>query len=363
MAQFKGVRATGGGIQIRYQVGGRQHSKWLNVTPTEAALQDAARLRRRLIEESRLGTPDTPIERITFEDACKAFLHDIRRDRKPSTADTYARRLAAHWSDLAHLELQDITLATIKRIDREQDWRTQKTRKDCLSALSCVLRWGMDAGYIASNPARMIKVGKHQKPEIDPFTSEEIAAIFAHLKGSPRALYALMLETGCRTGELCALRWDDVENDAIRIRATMWDGELVATKTHHARRVLLTMAGRQVLKDHTASRFAKTYVFLTQHGNPYQVDDSLTEAFRAACKAGGVRYRRPYTLRHTYASRALTAGVEPSWLARQMGDNVETVLRHYARWMGGDRDAAELQKMEPNWQATGKKSAKTAKKP
>jgi len=29
-----------------------------------------------------------------------------------------------------------------------------------------------------------------------------------------------------------------------------------------------------------------------------------------------------------------------------MGDRIETVLRHYARWIGGERDAVEMAKME-----------------
>lgn len=66
-----------------------------------------------------------------------------------------------------------------------------------------------------------------------------------------------------------------------------------------------------------------------------------------------MRYRRPYTLRHTYASRALSAGVEPSWLAAQMGDRIETVLRHYARWIGGDADRRELAKLEKSGEKVG----------
>jgi integrase len=72
-------------------------------------------------------------------------------------------------------------------------------------------------------------------------------------------------------------------------------------------------------------------------------------ADRKACEAAGVAYRRPYTLRHTYASRALSRGVEVAWLAEQMGDNVLTVMRHYARWIGGERDQRELAKLDTSW--------------
>ena len=358
MAGYKGVRAAGAGIQIRWQVRGRRYSQYVHATPTDAALQDAARLRRRLIEQTKLGVADEATGTITFEAACKAFLVDITRTRKPSTALAYRKRLAAHWSALAHLDLREITLATLRAADRANTWRSQKTRRDAQSALAGVLQWGVQEGYLQVNHARALSCGAWQRPEIDPFTPEELAAVLAELRGQPRALYALMAETGLRTGEACALRWDDVEADALLVRATLWKGERQATKTHQSRRALLTREARRILKEHTATKFAGAWVFVTQQGNPYS-EEHLTEAFRAACARAGMRYRRPYTLRHTYASRALSAGVEPSWLAQQLGDRIETVLRHYARWMGGDRDARELAKLEKSWLRVGNGSRKT----
>ena len=345
MARLTGVRAIHGGIEIRYQVRGRSYSQFLATTPTDAALQDAARLRRKLIEQARLGLPDAATGGILFEEACRAFLRDIERTRKPSTALTYRKRLEAHWSTLARLDLREITLAVLRAADRDQEWKSQKTRRDAQSVLAGVMQWGVAEGYLETNPARALRSGAWQRPEIDPFTADELAAILRELRGQPRALYGLMAETGLRTGEACALQWGDVEDDALVVRATLWEGKRQATKTHQSRRVLLTREAKRILKEHTATRFAGSWVFVTIKGNPYS-EEHLTEAFVAACERAGVRYRRPYTLRHTYASRALTAGVEPSWLASQLGDRIETVLRHYARWIGGERDKNELAKLE-----------------
>lgn len=53
-----------------------------------------------------------------------------------------------------------------------------------------------------------------------------------------------------------------------------------------------------------------------------------------ALKKAGVRYRRPYQTRHTYASMMLSAGEHPMWVAQQMGHSDWTMIaRIYGRWM------------------------------
>ena len=58
-----------------------------------------------------------------------------------------------------------------------------------------------------------------------------------------------------------------------------------------------------------------------------------------ALKRGGVRYRKPYQTRHTYASMMLSSGEHPMWVAKQMGHKDWTMIaRVYGRWMP-DADA------------------------
>lgn len=345
MAEFAGVRAKGTGIQIRWTAHGNAYSQTIDRPPTPSNLQDAARLRRKLIEQTKLVKSNQP-EQLTFEAACGHFLKDIAATRSPSTVLAYRKRLVAHWSTLAHLNVAELTLPVLRQADRAQPWKSQKTRRDCQSVLAGVLQWCVKEGMIESNPARALASGRWQRPEIEPFTDAELPRIFAELRGQPALLYRLMLETGIRTGEACALHWSDVEEDSLRIQATLFQGERKSTKTHQSRNVALTAAAQALLRAHTVTRFAGGWVFVTQYGNPY-TDEHLTDAFRSACQRAGVTYRRPYTLRHTFASRALSAGVEVAWLAQTLGDRVETVLRHYARWMPSqDRDRRELEKLE-----------------
>lgn len=48
----------------------------------------------------------------------------------------------------------------------------------------------------------------------------------------------------------------------------------------------------------------------------------------------GVRYRRPYQTRHTYASMMLTAGEPLGWVANQLGHrDLSMLARVYGRWI------------------------------
>jgi integrase len=60
-----------------------------------------------------------------------------------------------------------------------------------------------------------------------------------------------------------------------------------------------------------------------------------------ALKRAGVRYRRPYQTRHTYASMMLMSGEHIAWVSRQMGHkDWAFTARTYARWIPDDQPEA-----------------------
>ena len=274
--------------------------------------------------------------------------------------ETCKKRRVSPAEHVAKYPVRAIRYRQIAQIDSAVTWRSQKTRREVHAVLRGVIKWAIAHEYADSNPAERLRAGGWQRPEIDAFADDERAAILDELDGHHRVFYTVMFETGCRTGELMALRWGDVRDDRLRIERSVYRGKDGSTKTHQAREVLLTAAAQQALAGHTATKFRGEHVFLTQYGTHYANDRGLTFAFRAACKRAGVRYRRPYYARHTFACRALSAGCEPSWVAEQMGDRLETVLRHYGKWIRQDRGRAELSKLERNAESASNGSEKKA---
>ena len=63
-------------------------------------------------------------------------------------------------------------------------------------------------------------------------------------------------------------------------------------------------------------------------------------------RALGIRSRDAYQTRHTYATTALMGGVNPAYIARQLGHKSAAMLfRHYSKWIDHadyGREAAKL---------------------
>lgn len=70
-------------------------------------------------------------------------------------------------------------------------------------------------------------------------------------------------------------------------------------------------------------------------------DHQIWRIWQPAIRSTGVRYRRPYQTRQTYASMLLSAGEHPMWVAKQMGHSDWTmIVRRYGRWMPSADDKA-----------------------
>ena len=66
-----------------------------------------------------------------------------------------------------------------------------------------------------------------------------------------------------------------------------------------------------------------------------------------ALKAAGVRHRRAYQTRHTFATTALMAGANPAYIARQLGHtNAQMLFKTYSKWIDGADRGREKEKVE-----------------
>lgn len=60
----------------------------------------------------------------------------------------------------------------------------------------------------------------------------------------------------------------------------------------------------------------------------------------------GIRHRRAYNTRHTYATMLLMAGVNLHFVANQLGHSPIMTATVYAKWISGEADRAELAKLD-----------------
>ncbi|MBI6743295.1 Arm DNA-binding domain-containing protein [Pseudomonas syringae] len=290
------------------------------------------------------------------------WLDGKKRHVSSSTFDGY-RKLVEHRLVPAlgiHM-MVDLNRKMIK------DWldtleTSNKTLSNIQSCLRSALSEAIDEELIENNPMAGWTYKRKSAPtnedDVDPFSPEEQRAIINALAGQAANLMQFALWTGLRTSELVALDWSDVDwiRGQVMITKAMTQaskGTAEVPKTASGRRTVKllrpAMAALKAQQEHTY--LAGKEVFQ----NPRTLarwagDGAIRKTMWAhAVKKAGVRYRRPYQTRHTYASMMLSAGEHPMWVAQQMGHSDWTMIaRVYGRWMP-DADAEAGVRAEGLW--------------
>ncbi|HDZ9267112.1 TPA: site-specific integrase [Vibrio cholerae] len=243
--------------------------------------------------------------------------------------------------------------------------KTGRTINRNLVTINAFLAWLYKMEYVSRDLSKVLQRVKESEVDIQPFSMGEIDSILKHCHQlQHRNIVTLLVYSGIRSGELCALAWEDVdfENKTIHIRRSTYDMRgLKTTKTDKERFVDLLPPALDALKAQqylTYSFEPKEYdielpgqayrkeslrfVFNPKVVREQKVSDydyygkrALGRMWTALCKKGGVRYRNQYQLRHTYASWMIThANVNVSYLAQQMGHaDITMVARVYGKWL------------------------------
>ena len=186
-----------------------------------------------------------------------------------------------------------------------------------------------------------LKSAPPKEDDVDPLSPEEQQAVLNALSGQARNMMQFALWTGLRTSELVALDWGGVDwlrEEVPRAMTQAGKGRAETTKTAAGRRsVKLLRPEMEALKAQKAHTFlADAEVFQNPRTLERWAGDSpiRKKMWVPAMKKAGIRYRRPYQTRHTYASMMLSAGEHPMWIAKQMGHSDWTMIaRVYGRWM------------------------------
>ena len=88
------------------------------------------------------------------------------------------------------------------------------------------------------------------------------------------------------------------------------------------------------------------HVFICDEtGEEFTTQKSLSEKFVASLKVNGIRYRPAYNTRHTYATVCLMNGLNPVYVASQLGHSLVMLMMRYAKWINSDKNKEEIAKI------------------
>ncbi len=337
----------------------RYASKTVRGTKRQAQLALA-----KFVLETQAMSPVGNTEPRTVLEVVEAWLEARRPHFAPSTVERYRvaiRQLApvigsisvgklrsAHIEDLyARLHGGGLSGSSIRKIH----WAMRQS-----------LAWAKRRGLVASLATEGIELPPLGQQEIAPPSSGAVRTLIKHaLDQDPEfgALIAFLAWTGCRRGEACGLRWDDVD---LAASTAVFRRSIVAvpggvlekqTKTGLARRIALGPKTARMLGSHRqhceaianavgTDLDADALVFSPDPAGrcPWH-PSTVSHAFVAACKNAGVPPMRMHDLRHHSATALLKNGASVGEVMDRHGwQTLEMVARYRHLLEATDQRAA-----------------------
>jgi integrase len=224
-----------------------------------------------------------------------------------------------------------------------------------------VLKQAKTWELVRDNIADLIKPPPVPDQELPILQPDQARGLLDALRGKPLYLLAsLALATGARRNELLALRWQDVDLDAGRLRVEL---SLEQTKAHGIRlKAPKTRNGRRTislpahivteLRAHWRAQQQQrltlgigkappdSQVLATYDGKP-QSQNAVACAWQRAVAAIGMPGLKLHSLRHTHASMLIASGMDVLTISRRLGHGSPTItLQVYGHLIHGADDRA-----------------------
>jgi integrase len=230
--------------------------------------------------------------------------------------------------------LADITPFLIEKYKRlrKEEGRSEVTVNRELAFLKNLFTMAMKWGKASENPVTQVRFFREDNGRTRFLTDEEEARLLAVCHPYLRPLVLTALHTGFRKSELLSLTWQDVD----------FSGRLITVHASYAkngetRSIPMTATVKEALYALKQDANPTTPVFLTHNGTPYR---HIAKVFDAACQRAGLTDVTFHDLRHTFASRLVTAGVDLPTVQALMRHKTIAMTMRYAPLSPGHKRAA-----------------------
>lgn len=282
---------------------------------------------------------------------------------KPSAAEHYADNLQKHLLPaLGDLPLDALNAPVLQRFFNEQaksgNLKTNgplsvKSLRNLRTAVSACMTQAVSLGRLPSNPVPGTVIRRANRVVVETMSEKDRDALLDFLVGDGNLMNPAIItaaELGLRRGELCALRWMDlddagclhVNNTVKRLKCRTPDSEsrteLVfgPVKSEQSRRILALTPFLQALMDRQEARFLglfgeprpEDFIFFNAAGRMTD-PDNLSHYFSDVLAGLKLPHVKLHALRHTFASRAVELGIDIETVSGLLGHSDVATTSHY----------------------------------
>ncbi|USH04091.1 site-specific integrase [Grimontia kaedaensis] len=327
---------------------------------------------------SKRAILDTTTKTLTVRQLFQQWLELKSADTTPATLKNYISRLSAALVILGEdnrvSELRQKDLLTLRKYWMET--RKPRTVNTYMNTIKSVFGYAILNEFCDQRVLRGIKELKSPRTIPNPLSQDEFTRLIDACKNQQdNNLFTFAVYSGIRHGELMALSWDDVDltMGTVKIcRNITLEGEFKVPKTASGERIinLLQPALDALIRQRELTcmfrplkirvRQRDTFTFENQTIRPvfspkvnatrpdvgdYYFNTAIHDKWRGIVRRAGILYRRPYQTRHTYACWMLSAGANPTFIAKQMGhSSAKEIYQTYGDWVE-EHTAEQLEKL------------------
>ena len=270
-----------------------------------------------------------------------------KEDIKIQTYQKYENIICQHIENsIGKIPIKKINKKVIEKFfnDLEMNNTSKSIQRTILYILKATLNFGAINKYCKQIDLKELKIAK-SKVKIETFTKNEQLIIEDYLKEkiNIRKLCVLLcLYTGLRVGEVCGLKWEDIDlnNKTLEIKRTI---ERVKNVNPNIKSKTILIAGPP--KTETSYRVVPIADFLIPLLKQFKTNDnyfllsnseklydprSLQAFFKSVLVKCNIKTKKFHTLRHTFATRCIESKIDVKTLSELLGHaDIETTLNIY----------------------------------
>jgi len=260
------------------------------------------------------------VERDTNDNGIVAMW--IAQSNSENTRQQYARVAATFFAHTGK-PLQAVTLSDL------QSWQSSlsgkpNTNKLSVNAVKSLFSFAQKTGYIALNPAVMLKAEKSVETKHTKTLTEEqvIRLASGNLGKRDEAIVRVLYSSAMRVSELCNLQWKDVVeagNKAILV---------IRGKGGKTRESGISASAYSAMKALRNGASDESFVFLSNRKQ--QMDRTTVNHLFTKLSAIVGKDISPHWLRHSHVTHALQRGANPTDVMNQAGHSSLAVTTTYA---------------------------------
>ncbi|MDR3263893.1 MAG: site-specific integrase [Clostridiales bacterium] len=264
----------------------------------------------------------------------------IKGNVRISTHTAYKGYIENHIKRLLYNEqIKEISIEKIQKfigqLGSEEKALSPKTIRSIFIMLKTALQCAVDYEYIIKNPCVKVRLPKLKEKEINVFTHDEQRKLETAILNSCDRRHIgvlLCLYTGLRIGELCALKWEDInlKEKTLTVRNSL---NRVSNDNNNESKT-------QILQEEPKTKKSKRIIPLpeficeilckqkkdskSQHvismksGKPVE-PRAMQTIYKKLLKIADIAEHNFHVLRHTFATRAIELGADVKTISEMLG--------------------------------------------